>query len=123
MEGTMTAIEMTGTIDAYRQLRLDSTLPISAHTRVRVLVLYPLNEEWDETEWLQAAARNPAFAFLSAPEEDIYPLTDGTPFHDKVSGRLQQRSLHVGFHSNNHENNVPTLFSQEFPLTGFTHNE
>jgi hypothetical protein len=31
---------------------------------VRVIVLYPLDSEWDEAEWLQAAARNPAFSFL-----------------------------------------------------------
>ncbi len=52
--------------------------------RVRVIVLYPLNGAWDETEWLQAAARNPAFADLSEPEEDIYSATDGKPFHDEV---------------------------------------
>jgi len=84
MEGTMTAIEMTGTIDEHRQLRLDGTLPVPGPMRVRVLVLYPLSEEWDEMEWLQAAARNPAFAFLSAPEEDLYTLADGEPFHDEV---------------------------------------
>ncbi len=84
MEGTMTAIEMTGTIDEHRQLQLDGTLPISGPVRVRILVLYPLSEEWDEMEWLQAAARSPAFAFLSDPEEDIYTLADGEPFHDEV---------------------------------------
>jgi hypothetical protein len=83
MEGTMTAIEMTGTVDENRQLRLDGTLPVAGPIRVRVLVLYPLSEEWDETEWLQTAARNPAFAFLSAPEEDLYTLADGEPFCDK----------------------------------------
>ncbi len=39
MESTMTAIEMTGTIDEHRQLRLDSALPIPGPMRVRVLVL------------------------------------------------------------------------------------
>lgn len=52
--------------------------------QVRVLVLYPLSEEWGEQEWLQAAARNPAFAFLSDPKEDIYTLADGEPFDDEV---------------------------------------
>jgi hypothetical protein len=42
-----------------------------------------MGDEWDETEWLQAAARNPAFAFLSDPEEDIYSLADGEPFRSK----------------------------------------
>jgi hypothetical protein len=84
MEGTMTAIEMMGTIDEHRQLRLDGTLPVPGPMRVRVLVLYPLSEEWDEREWLQAAAHNPAFAFLSDAEEELYTLADGEPFHDKV---------------------------------------
>ena len=84
MESTMTAIEMTGTIDEHRQLRLDGTLPVPGPVRVRVLVLYPLSEEWEEMEWLQAAARNPAFAFLSDREEDLYTLADGEPFRDEV---------------------------------------
>jgi len=84
MDDAMTAIEMTGMIDEHRQLRLDGTLPISSPMRVRVVVLYPLGDEWNETEWLQAAARNLAFAFLSEPEEDIYTLADGEPFHDEV---------------------------------------
>jgi hypothetical protein len=84
MEVTMTAIETTGTIDEHHQLQLDSLLPIPGPRRVRIIVLYPRDDEWDETEWLQAAARNPAFAFLNDPEEDIYSLTDGKPFHDEV---------------------------------------
>ena len=84
MESTMTAIEMTGTVDEHHRLQLDGVLPISGPRRVRVIVLYPLSEEWDETEWLQAAARNPAFAVLREPEEDIYTIDDGEPFHDEV---------------------------------------
>ena len=84
MEATLTAIEATGTIDENRQLRLDELLPVSGPVRVRVIVLYPLNEEWDETEWLQAAARNPLFDSLNDSVEDIYSLADGKPFHDEV---------------------------------------
>ena len=84
MEVAMTAIETTGTIDEHHQLQLDGLLPFPGPKRVRVIVLYPRSDEWDETEWLQAAARNPAFAFLNDPEEDIYSLTDGKPFHDEV---------------------------------------
>lgn len=84
MEGTMTAIEMTGTIDEHRQLRLDGTLPFSGPMRVRVLVLSPLSEEWDEMAWLRAAARNPAFASLREAAEDLYTLADGEPFCDEA---------------------------------------
>ena len=81
----MTAIETTGTIDENRQLRIDACMPVPGPMRVRVLVLYPLIEDdWEEEEWLQTAARNPAFAFLRDPEEDIYNLSDGEPFHDQV---------------------------------------
>jgi hypothetical protein len=76
MEVTMAAIETMGTIDEHHQLQLDGLLPIAGPMRVRIIVLYPRSDEWDETEWLQAAARNPAFAFLGDSEEDIYSLAD-----------------------------------------------
>ena len=50
----MTVVELTGTLD-----------------------------EPDEVEWLHAAARNPAFAFLREPQEDIYTLDDGQPFTEE----------------------------------------
>jgi hypothetical protein len=84
MEATMTAIELTGTINEQRQLELDGDLPISGPMRVRVIVLYSLYDEWDESEWLQAAASNPAFDFLQDQAEDIYTLADGEPFDDQV---------------------------------------
>jgi hypothetical protein len=84
METAMTAIEMTGSIDENRKLQLDGSLPVSGPMRVKVIVMYPLNDEWDETEWLQAAAQSPVFSSLNDPEEDIYSLTDGEPFRDEV---------------------------------------
>jgi hypothetical protein len=84
MDTTMTAIEMTGRIDEHHQLQLDNPLPVSGPRRVRVIVLYPIGEEWDEIEWLQAAAHNPAFGFLSDSEEDIYSLADGEPFREEA---------------------------------------
>jgi len=84
MEMPMTAIEMTGSIDEHRHLQLDSPLPVSGPMRVRVIVLYPIEDEWSETEWLQAAAHNPVFDFLNNPDEDIYSLTDGEPFRDEA---------------------------------------
>jgi hypothetical protein len=81
MEATLTAIEVTGTVDERRQLQLDDLLPIPGPKRVRVIVLYSPIDEWSETEWLHTAARNPAFDFLIDQEEDIYSLADGKPFH------------------------------------------
>ncbi len=83
METPLTAFELTGTIDDHHQLHLDESLPIGPQ-RVRVIVLYPLCEEWNETEWLHSAAGNPAFADLAAVEEDIYSPADGKPFHDET---------------------------------------
>ncbi len=83
MESTLAAIETTGTVKERGLLQLDRSLPIAGPMRVRVIVLYPLPDEWDETEWLQAAARNPAFEYLHEPAEDIYSLADGEPFRDE----------------------------------------
>ncbi len=84
MDIPLSAIEITGVIDEKHQLRLDDVLPISGPKRVRVIVLYPLNDEWNEQEWLGAAAHSPAFVDLAAPAEDIYSLADGNPFHDEA---------------------------------------
>ena len=84
METTMTAIEVTGTVDEHRRLRLDRELPILGPARVRVIILYPFDGELGEAEWREAAARNPAFAYLQDPEEDVYTLADGKPFYDQV---------------------------------------
>jgi len=84
MEIPMNAVEMTGTVDEHRQLKLDGILPFSGPKRVRVIVLSSLDDEIDEVSWLQAASQNPAFAFLADPEEDIYSINDGKPFHDEI---------------------------------------
>ena len=83
MEAATKAIETTGTIDAQHHLVLDETLPVVGPTRVRVIILVPEESDISETEWLQAAAANPAFDFLKDPEEDIYTLSDGRPFYDE----------------------------------------
>ncbi|MEZ4664180.1 MAG: hypothetical protein R2911_42160 [Caldilineaceae bacterium] len=80
----LTAVELTGHIDESRQLHLDNLLPIRGPQKVRVIVLYAADDEWDEQQWLQAAARNPVFDFLNDPEEDIYSLEDGEPFHAQI---------------------------------------
>ncbi len=83
MQATTKATKTTGTIDAQDHLVLDKTLPITGPTRVRVIMLVPEDSDINETEWLQAAAANPAFYFLKDPEEDIYTLSDGRPFYDE----------------------------------------
>jgi hypothetical protein len=84
MDNTMAAIEVTGRVDEQRRLQLDAPLPISGPRRVRVIVLYANEDDFDETEWLSAAAGNPAFDFLKDAAEDIYSVTDGVPFRDEI---------------------------------------
>jgi hypothetical protein len=84
MDSVMTALELTGVIDENHHLHLDRGVPISGPTRVRVIILYSPDDEWSETQWLKAAARNPVFDFLKDPAEDIYTLADGIPFYDQV---------------------------------------
>ena len=79
----MKAIETTGTIDNQNRLILDGPLSEVSPSRVRVIILMPEEADIDENEWLRAASTNPAFDFLKDPEEDIYTLSDGKPFHDE----------------------------------------
>ncbi len=83
MKKNMLAIEMTGIVDENHHLLLDEMLPITGPKRVRVLVMYQ-SDEIDEVEWLQFAARNPAFDFLKDAGEDIYTIDDGEPFQDEI---------------------------------------
>ena len=76
------AIEMQGTINKDHRLVLDEALPVEGPKRVRVIILLPEEDEIDERSWLNAAASNEAFDFLKSPEEDIYTLADGKPFHE-----------------------------------------
>jgi hypothetical protein len=84
MERTMTAVEMTGTVDEHRQLQLDGDVPIAGPARVRVPILSAVGDEDSEAAWLYAAACNPAFASLHGAEEDLYDLSDGEPFRDEA---------------------------------------
>jgi len=76
-------VETTGTIDIHHQLILDEPLPVVGPTRVRVIIMLPEDADIGEMEWLRAAIANPAFDFMEEPEEDIYTLADGRPFHDQ----------------------------------------
>ncbi len=76
----LTAIEMTGTINADHQIELDQQLPLDALERVRVIVLHDAaDKDIEEKEWLDAASTNDVFDFLSDDSEDIYTLADGRP--------------------------------------------
>lgn len=76
----MKAIETVGQIDKNGLLRV---APLEEKNRkVKVIVLVPEENEDNESEWLQTIAKNPSLSFLNEPEEDIYSLQSGKPFHD-----------------------------------------
>ena len=77
----MKAIEVGGTIEEDRRVRLDEPLPAGVAGRVRLIILVGEDEPSD-AEWLSAATHGGAFDFLNAQEEDRYTLRDGRPFDD-----------------------------------------
>lgn len=83
MEVGLRALEVTGTIDEHQQLHLDQPLPVAGPNRARVIILIPEEMDFEEGDWLRAAARNPSFAFLAEPAEELYSLADGRPRRDE----------------------------------------
>ena len=79
----MNAIETTGTVSANYQITLDDKLPENAPQRVRVIVLFDVDGDINDADWMQAASQNAAFEFLSDEAEDIYTLADGKPVTDE----------------------------------------
>lgn len=75
----LTAIETTGTIEPNGRIVIDETFSVNTPTLVRVIILFPENEDLNESEWLQAASKNAVFDFLNDPDEDIYSLAEGKP--------------------------------------------
>lgn len=80
---TIRAIETTATFKGKNQLVLDTPVAHGSKGKVRLIILFPDDDDIEEREWLYAASSNPAFDFLNDPEEDIYTDTDGKPFNDK----------------------------------------
>lgn len=79
MEASLRAIETQGRVVDARHIETDVDLPVGRQVRV-VVLLAPAEEDVSESDWLAAAVRNPAFAFLADEREDIYSGEDGEPF-------------------------------------------
>lgn len=85
MQTTLTAIELTATINNSRQIEFDEDLPSDIASKVRVIVLYePNSDGFSEREWLETAARNSVYDFPSNDAEDIYTLEDGRQLSDEI---------------------------------------
>ncbi len=75
----MKAIETIGKIDKDGLLHVS---PFKEKNRnVKVIVLVPESDEYNESEWLKAISENPSFSFLKEPYEDIYSNQSGKPFN------------------------------------------
>lgn len=72
-------IETTGRVIDARHI--ETTIPIPVGQRVRLLIFLPsaADDEMAESEWMEAATKNPIFDFLANPAEDIYTMDDGEP--------------------------------------------
>jgi len=90
---TKRVVETTGAIDREHRLILDEPLPIEGPSRVKVIVLLPDNDDFDERVWLEAARSNPVLGFLTDPAEDVYTAADGKPFSDWRQSRTHPVSL------------------------------
>ena len=66
----------------YKDGKVELAEQPAAFDGAEVLVTF-MAPEITEREWLRAAMKNPTFDFLHDPEEDIYTLSDGKPFHDE----------------------------------------
>ena len=79
----MRAIEINSKTDKFGHLKIDYPLDKSER-KVRVLILVEddSSEIEEEKLWMNSILKNPAFDFLSEPEEDVYLPTDGEPFDD-----------------------------------------
>ena len=79
MDAPLRAIETHGRVVDARHIETDADLPVGRQVRV-VVLLMTTEDDISESEWLAAAANDPAFAFLADAAEDIYSLKDGKPF-------------------------------------------
>lgn len=72
----MKAVELTGFVNQDGEIVLDS--PVTSHKgRVKVILMYPENEEIGEQEWLQESIKSPSYDFLLSEDENIYTIEDG----------------------------------------------
>jgi hypothetical protein len=72
----MQAIEISGSIDENGELKTFDRLNFK-NKKVKIIVLFEDDEIENNSNWLKAASENPAFQFLSDPQEDIYTHLNG----------------------------------------------
>ena len=74
----MKAIELKAKIDENGHLKIDIPLKIT-NKKVKVIVLFPEDDGFEDEEWLHGVSSSPSFDFLKEDAEDIYSILDGKP--------------------------------------------
>jgi len=74
----MRAIEINSRTDERGHLKIDCQLD-RQDSDVRVLILVDDGPGEEEQLWMASISKNPAFAFLADPLEDVYSPEDGEP--------------------------------------------
>jgi hypothetical protein len=80
---SMRAIEAYGVVESDGRIRLLKPA-MSAGQKVKIIILIREEDEFDDEEWIQAAAQSGSFEFLNDPGEDIYSKQDGKPVAHEV---------------------------------------
>jgi hypothetical protein len=79
----MRAIEAFGEIDKDGRIKLEK--PIDHEGRkVKVIILFPEEENIDDASWLEAVSKSESFDFLKEEGEDIYSVEDGKTVSDEA---------------------------------------
>jgi hypothetical protein len=79
----MRAIEAFGEIDKDGRIKLEKPIDHEGK-RVKVIILFPEEDDIDDAHWLEAISQSQSFDFLKDEEEDIYSIEDGKPVTDEA---------------------------------------
>jgi hypothetical protein len=75
-------IEKDGTVRLPKKVKLSGPRRAILTILDEKLPAAETDEDLNEMDWLKASMSNPAFEYLRDPEEDIYTIRDGKPFHE-----------------------------------------
>ena len=73
------AFETTGILNSEDALLLNTSVPFTKNSKVKVIIIP--EEITEEDEWLEAGTTNPAFSDIFENDQDLYSLDDGKPFN------------------------------------------
>ena len=77
----MSTIALTAHFDG-KQIVLDEPFQLPVNASLLVTILPQSDGDIDDRQWLAAASKSDAFAFLNDDSENIYTSADGQPYSD-----------------------------------------